>query len=370
MKTLKHTFFTLMLATAWFCAPALAEEAGAGGELPSVTPAEVPAMSQAAEIALPDPIFDELVPKGDRGPVVVTVAGIHFDEIGWAPLEPKYFIKLFHLLFGGKKLDEEAILKACAEYNKQFELFTEGGKYIPKMPPKRRPPENYMEVKLMALPEYAAGKLTVVPFQWTRDPGDTEKVVPGFVEKLAGVYDAYKGTGRPIYILAHSWGTVLMHETMHKLEKTRPDIRIDKFITVGSPLVPGNAVLKLFMTLEIIKEHLQKRVTKPAILGHWKNVWNGHDPYSNAIDAADENVQADERVEKVEPKLIDLFLHNAHLRDFAREDFFRVTDLGQWHSSYIYDFSASLKSLNKKIKVRVFKPIVAAEVLEKPHASD
>ena len=156
---------------------------------------------------------------------------------------------------------------------------------------------------------------------------------------------------------------MLTHEALHRVGKYRPDVKIDKLITAGSPLVPANFVVKLFMKLQIKKEHLEKAVTKPANVKVWRNVWATRDAYSNAIPAADSNFQADAQVENVEPTLIDLILHNKLLKKEARSDLFKIRNIKDWHASYFFDFKASLKSINKEISVSIFRPVLAPQVV-------
>lgn len=341
------------------CASVRAEEARAP-ELAPISAADIPSL--VPDFKMPAAAMAALRPADDRAPVIITVPGIRFNELGWGPLEFRHFQKLLHFLFPKKELDDAALKEAFDEYNKQFDFLYEGGDFHPEEAALRMP-DNGIEKELAKLPEIIASKAAIIPFQWSRDPDDSNNVVPVFVEKLAGVYDTYKG--RPIYILAHSWGSVLMHETMHRLEKARPDVRIDKLITIGSPLMPGNAVVKLFMKVQIYAEHLEKAVSKPSNLGYWKNLWAGRDPFSNVIKAADDNFQVDAAVEKLEPTLLDLVLHNASLRKLARQDYVKVIHFGHWHASYIYDYDVSLLSIHKEIDVRVLQPLIAPQIVSK-----
>ena len=99
---------------------------------------------------------------------------------------------------------------------------------------------------------------------------------------ITEVYDTYKYSGRPVYTLAHSWGSVLSHTALHRVGRARPDVRIEKFITAGSPPAPGNRVTKLFMRFEVLKGRLQRRVPSPA---WWApgGISGPRDAYSNAI---------------------------------------------------------------------------------------
>ncbi len=331
-------------------------------ELSPLNAADISAL--APDIRLPAAAIEDLAPRESLAPVIITVHGIRFDQLGWGPLETHSLTAFFHSIFNKESLNEASVAKGVAEYNKQFDILNEGGEFRPDTRNSGPMPDECLEEELGKLPEFSEGRVTFVPFQWSRDPDESNKVVPVFVEKLAAVYDTYKGTGRPIYILAHSWGSVLMHETMHRLGKVRPDVKIDKFVTVGSPLVPGNPFIKIFMTAQTTAEHLQTKVTKPAILGYWKNIWASRDPFSNEIKAADSNTQVDKKVPQFEPTLKDLILHNKELRDAAKNDFFALINFKAWHASYVYDFEASLKSLNKNVHVRVLKPIIVPQLEE------
>jgi hypothetical protein len=152
----------------------------------------------------------------------------------------------------------------------------------------------------------------------------------------------------------------------------RPDVRIEKLITAGSPLVPGNFVVKMFMKLEVRKEKLENRISKPAVVKVWRNFWAMRDAYSNAIPAADSNFQADAEVENLEPTLIDIILHKKPLRKEARKDLFKMRDIKAWHSAYFFDYKATLKSISKEIFVPVFQPALAPQVMDcadKPSSS-
>lgn len=357
MKTAKYAVLLALALAFPRCASAVEERAP---ELAPITAADAAATAVLPDVKMPVAAIDELRPAGGNGPVIITVAGIRFDQLGWGPLEPRTLKQFLHWLFHKKTFDDAAVEKAAAEYNRQFDILNEGGEFTPPAEKRAPMPDTCMEDELSKLPEFAPDKVTFVPFIWSRDPDETDKVVPVYMAKLAEVYDTYKG--RPIYILAHSWGTVLTHETLHRLEKSRPDVRVDKFVSIGSPLVPSSPFSKLLLELETITEGLQREITKPANLGYWKNIWSSRDPFSNAIKAADSNVQVDADVPKYEGKLKELILHNGDLRMLAKNDFFKMINFKSWHSSYVYDFHADLESLKKEVNVSVLDPVVAPQL--------
>ena len=322
-----------------------------------------------ADLQLPAPelaVSEALLPKDGLDPVVITVPGLKFGEIGWGPFELKNFIRIFRKLFPDNDLDEADIVNGFVAFDKSY-FFTDDEETVADLAaqtPQRAMPDNYLELKLKEIPGYENHDIKIAPFTWSRDPGETEQAVPELAKTIAATYDAYKNTGRPLYILAHSWGSILTHEALHRLETSRPDIKIDKLITADSPLVPANFVVKIFLKVETDKEHLLKAVTKPASVKDWHNIWAKRDAYSNAIPAADTNYQTDAAVENVEPTLIDLILHNKLLKKEARHDLFKIRDIKAWHASYFYDFKASLLSIHKEIFIPIFRPILAPQVMD------
>lgn len=333
-------------------------------ELNAVSKSDIPEISAALDLRLPA-VDEAIIPKDGLDPVVITVPGLKFGEVGWGPLELKHFLKLLNIFFPNKTIDAADIVNTFVAFDKDY-FFTDDEESTADLAaelPQRAMPDNYLELKLKEIPGYENHDIKITPFGWSRDPADTEKTVPELEKTIIGTYDAYKNTGRPVYILAHSWGSVLTHEALHRVEKYRPDVKIDKLITAGSPLVPANFVVKLFMKLEIKKEHLEKAVTKPSIVKVWRNIWATRDAYSNAIPAADSNFQADSEVENVEPTLINLILHNKLLKKEARKDLFKIRNIKDWHASYFFDFKASLNSIHKEISVSVFRPVLAPQVV-------
>ncbi|MBI4351873.1 MAG: hypothetical protein HY550_10565 [Elusimicrobia bacterium] len=362
MKIIRITFAAL------FASFALGFAAYAA-ELNTLNTADIKELS--ADLAVPAPppapaLEEALIPKNGLDPVIITVPGLRFGEIGWGSLEIRNILRFFQFFFRNKELSEADIASGLVAFNPLY--------FFPKEDREEeellaasdldRMPDDYLEQKLKEIPGYAEHNVVITPFAWSRDPGDTRKTVPQLQALITEVHDSYKGSGRPVYILAHSWGSVLSHTALHRVARARPDVRIEKFITAGSPLVPGNFITKLFVKLEALKGGLRKRVTKPSNVGAWRNFWAARDAYSNAIPAADSNYQADANVEKVEPLLLTLILHNKLLKKQALRDLFKVRDIKAWHGSYFFDYQASLKSISREIDIAVFKPELAPHVIQ------
>ena len=331
-------------------------------ELNAVKASDIPALAADLNIPAAKAMSDAIFQDNAADPVIITVPGLSFAEIGPAPLELKFFLNLFKLLFPKKHVSEGTLSPEFETFNREYFMLEDGESFPASRA--RRVPDNYIEEKLKELPGYASHNLVIIPFRWSRDPDDSETVIPLLTAKIAEVYDAYKNSGRPVYILAHSWGSVLTHSALHQLDRTRPDVRIGRLITMGSPLMPANFVVKMFVKVGIKKEHLEKAVSKPAIVSQWRNIWASRDMMSNAITSADSNNQVDTSVENVEPQLIDLILHNKLLKKEARIDLFKIRSIADWHGSYFYDYKATLKSLQKEIFIPIFKPVLAPQLVD------
>lgn len=74
---------------------------------------------------------------------------------------------------------------------------------------------------------------------------------------------------RPILLVAHSMGSIVAYDVLRRLEREAPAIRIDHFVTLGSPL--GLAEVKL----KVAEEHGAVRV--PDNVGRWSNLTDPRD---------------------------------------------------------------------------------------------
>lgn len=330
-------------------------------DLNSVKASDIQTLTADMNIPAAKAMSDALFQDNGIDPVVITVPGLKFAEIGPEQLELKSLLKLLRMFFPKKDISQYVLSREFEKFNREY-FMLEDDETLPVS--RNRLPDNYIEEKLKELPGYANHSLVILPFRWSRDPDDSEAVIPELAARIAEVYDQYMDSGRPVYVLAHSWGSVLSHSALHQLGRTRPDVKVARFITMGSPLMPANFVVDLFVKVGIKKEHLEKVVSKPAIVAQWRNIWASRDMMSNAIKAADSNNQVDSSVENVEPELIDLILHNKLLKKDARIDLFKIRNITDWHGSYFYDYHAILKSLNKEIFIPIFKPVLAPQLVD------
>ena len=134
------------------------------------------------------------------------------------------------------------------------------------------------------------------PVEWSGLPeiGDT---YTNFIESTREeILSAYK-TGRPVVIVAHSWGTVVAFKLLtDDLASILPAGAIDQLITLGSPLAKGWCIAavgtKLCFRGDIWGQEYvtTTRLKKPPTVRHWTNFWTALDMISGPNSDADENV--------------------------------------------------------------------------------
>lgn len=341
---------------------ALADSVCPAYSLNSVTAGDISGFRGAA-IPLPK------VPLAAKAPLVITVPGLKFENINWGKLSYELFSELASQWFPGLKkgpqgtrnAGSEAVIRAAyAKYNEQLEPLRETAEQLPELAVTRAEPDNYLEATLSQAS--ACSGLTIVPFAWSRNPADTAATVKRFVPLLIQAYDSNRGSARPVYLLTHSWGSVIMHEVLNQVALQRPDIKVDKFFSLGSPLVPGNFIIKAFNDVQYNTAGLGKNIRKPANVRYWRNVWAGHDYFSNAVQAADVNVQADASVGAPESELAYNILHGLHIIQ-AKNDLLTLFNLRSWHACYYRDYDAYLKTLDRHIRLVIFNPEVVAPLV-------
>lgn len=337
--------------------------------MPSLLSALLLTCSAAAAAALPVPCFDTAAPclaalaapapapevslpeaQGRGRPVVISIVGVDFAEVGIGKLELAYFKKIIQHFKPGKSPDAglfEARMDAMREDAQQNEAY-------------KRLPDDYLDARLReTLP---AGGYEIVPVRWSRDPDESDAAVPLVEAELKRICAAAKSQGRPVYLVAHSWGTVLAHTALHRLAVSAPAARVDKLITLGSPLVPGHWWLQIFVDAQVGAGQLQQYVKKPANTGYWLNLWAGNDFFSNEIQAADRNLRQDGFTADLERRVKSAAEADHSLRPAALRDLFFLKSLKTWHFAYIYDFRIFLKTLRENHERAIFGPAVSAEL--------
>jgi len=309
---------------------------------------------------------EALAPENGMDPVIITVPGLRFNQIGPEFLEINTIVNIFHYFFpNNSRADVQRALQP--ELDKELREYLMLGKDEPipqAETPQSRMPDNYLETAMRNLPGFSGRDIIIEPFSWSRDPDESKEYVLKLAKHIAAVYDKYKRTGRPICLISHSWGTMLAHTALHRLPETQNGVTVDRWITMGSPLMPGNLIVKLYDKLSVKKQDLEKRVSKPAsVTGKWMNVWAKRDLISNYIKSADSNYQVDSQAQPYEDQVIYVFKHDASKRLQAQKDIFKLRSTSLWHESYQSDYDVYLKSLQRELSVKVLAPVVSPLVL-------
>ncbi|MDD4004332.1 MAG: alpha/beta hydrolase [Elusimicrobiaceae bacterium] len=217
--------------------------------------------------------------------VLVSVRGLNFGEIGYG-VELKHIRAALYYL-AGKDLGviQQEGLERYLEFLKQTDPYV-----VEK--PLYFPPDYLTEFLKARLPE-TGRKYELVPFDWSRDWDQSfsqARMLSGWMEQ---VYAVAAKHNKPVYVLAHSWGSVLMHCVLNRLAARHSPVRVEKFITMGSPLAPGPFWMRAAVDIGLIKELFPLKARKPGNVGRWINLWALRDRVSSDIAAADLNIRVD-----------------------------------------------------------------------------
>jgi pimeloyl-ACP methyl ester carboxylesterase len=221
-------------------------------------------------------------------------------------------------------------------------------------------PNDYLEISLRDRLSEAGKKYLVVPMPWTRNPQKSAEAIADFKLWLVQVCDAAHKNGKPVYVVAHSWGALLVYEAMAGLAKEGSPIRVDKFVTLGSPL--GQWWLKYLA--EIVNQGWDQTVSMPANVNTWYNYWAKRDRFSASIPFANGgNFQVDAPADSIQTMLLAKIAQNVNLtkachdtRMAVEKDLAALYDTSAWHASYLYDYDKFFPSIGERLKISVFSP--------------
>jgi len=186
------------------------------------------------------------------------------------------------------------------------------------------------------LRDFAGASSSVSPagirsFIWSGDATKTDKkVIDDLKAAIIMEHDYVQSTNKrrgtettpeKVVIVAHSWGTVLAYAALtqlaqeHAQDPKRPDVKVDSFITLGSPLhyldsnaqesVPTSSMARTmipedqrglareFLGANTIKDAQSVQpvgpITQPANVTNWTNIYAPTDPVSGFIPALGAN---------------------------------------------------------------------------------
>ncbi len=277
-------------------------------------------------------------PQKPVPPVVVTVSGMRMGEIDIG-IKIKYILMVWNWIFPDRRMDPDYVAEQIKRMDAEEREI--GIEEAPSTP-------NDVELSLRVAAAAQKIDLEVINFAWDQAPGDSDKTIELFKAQLLAAYQHSRERGAPLYIVAHSWGTVLMHDVLQRLEKEHSPVQVDRFVTMGSPLVPQAWFVRLFKDIENIKEGLQRRVSKPKNVKCWVNLWASLDPYSSDITVADQNLQVDTQALPYIQKLLALQPTFPDPK-MIKQDLKVFRSANSWHKSYYRKFKSVFKSLNQEV---------------------
>ena len=114
----------------------------------------------------------------------------------------------------------------------------------------------------------------IYPFTWSRDINDTQEVIEKLYERIKSLNE----TGWPVYVLSHSWGTVLIYLALEK----HPDIQVQKLLTLGSPISSVYPLIYGYTRAWLKKLDISS-VSLPVNLKEWYNYYTMCDLVSGPI---------------------------------------------------------------------------------------
>ncbi len=270
-------------------------------------------------------------------PVVVAVSGLAMDDIGLCGVELRDIVKIWKELFPNQPPDVARISRALAALQ---DTLRDAGGDKPR-------PQDYLAESLREAAQKYRLDVEIVDFPWSRDPKDSDRAADEFTRRLLALRDGPATRGQPLYIVAHSWGGVLIHEALMRLERQGRPVVVERLVTLGAPLVPDKLWLRIFKKIGGGEAHLQSRVAKPRGVRRWVNFWADFDPVSNSVSAADENVRVDLPARPYEFRLQALL--DTPARRAARKDLALLRSAGLWHFSYLDGFQAEFPALHESV---------------------
>jgi len=291
-------------------------------------------------VIVPVPSAPVLSLSETRNAVIVTVCGLNFGEIG-VGIELRNLKWLIKIFFPSKLSKLDYAMPMAETASKELALSSAP----------RSHPDNYLDATLAAALNNAGHtSYDILPFRWDRDVDHSDRTIIGFKNKLSEAYARAAEQNKPVYVIAHSWGSVLMHETLHRLEVEKSRVKIAKLITTGSPLMPRSKMMRVLMFIGISKEHFQRRIEKPDTVGEWINLWAKRDTISNEISTADANIRIDTDLDIYEARVKQL-LNSPSLAKEAAKDLKAIND--SKHFIYTSGFHYNIKSLNEQVDIDI-----------------
>lgn len=219
--------------------------------------------------------------------------------------------------------------------------------------------DSYLDQNIDRLCGAGCGQVTA--FRWGGDIKDSRAAVDRLREEILALDKAAKLKGAPFIIIAHSWGTVLAAEALAEMDGdgTAGDLRVHKFVTLGSPL--GGTAYSLAINGLISGQRFYKTPRRAASIVKWENYYTDRDAVSSRIALADGNtaIDSDPKYVSTERQLNGLAMLTEapgweEKAEAAREDlsnFSLANGTMLWHAAYFTRHYLQLKSLDATLTI-------------------
>lgn len=249
---------------------------------------------------------------------------------------------------------------------------------------------NYLNGDLKNICSESCGEFYKEDFYWNGNVGESRKAVNSLKAKIleAAAYASEdRSKPRPLIIAAHSWGCVLTAEALAEIEGDKIPLRVDKLITLGSPLgtsnsgrIFGGAKYQLAVHALIVKQNFYTDLKKLHSVKKWVNYWASRDWVSQELNIEGQNIEniqldAGPEYSKAEAEVrnkiatySDPELGNNERLMEALDDIEKIGygagPTGVWHSIYMEGKSRiDLQSIHKTLDMRMY-PVLEQELSE------
>jgi len=205
------------------------------------------------------------------------------------------------------------------------------------------------------------GCAQVTAFRWGGDIKDSRASVDRLKEEIRFLGKSAQRKGAPFIIIAHSWGTVLAAEALAEMDGdgTAGDLRVDKLVTLGSPL--GGRAYSLAVEGLICGQRFFETPRRAATVAKWSNYYSGRDIISSRVPLADENIAIDAAPKyaaaESELKALALMFDVPGYEERAAQasedlkPFSLAAGTELWHAAYYTSRSLPLKSLGSSLEI-------------------
>lgn len=198
----------------------------------------------------------------------------------------------------------------------------------------------------------------VLAFPWTRNPLRSSAALNDFRYWLGQVYEAARQAGKPVDLVAHSWGCLLSYTLLKGLQDEGSPVKIDNYMTLGAPFHPKPLWLSRLVSLAVRSQGLTSSTAPLNNVKKWINVYADRDIISNMeTSGPGANIRVDERIDPIEAELRRQF--GGPAGDQARKDLDALNNDSAWHHAPLFGIHLYLGSIDKRVDLDIMRDYIA-----------